>query len=311
MKELIIAYNDAGQRLDKFLAKAVPLLPKSLVYKSIRTKRIKLNGKRCDFGTKLSEGDLLQLYISDIFFSDRVNSFLAAPPDVSIVYEDVNIILADKPPGLLVHEDNDGETDTLIHRIQHYLFQKGEYIPNEEHSFAPALCNRIDRNTSGIVVAAKNFASLQILGEKIKQREIAKLYLCLVYGVPTSKSALLKGWHLKDSATNTVSIFSRPLPGGKTALTRYRVLRENGECALLEVELLTGRTHQIRAHLASIGHPLLGDTKYGHKEIKAQGYKTQALCSYKIKFDFTSSAGHLDYLKGKSFELNNVPFTLP
>lgn len=233
MKAFTIGANDAGQRLDKFLRKAVPLLPPSLMYKYIRTKRIKCNRKRCDSAAKLREGDLLELYIGDEFFGSRELPFLAAPADIHVVYEDENLLLIDKPPGLLVHEDEREQTDTLIHRVQRYLYEKGDYRPEDENSFAPALCNRIDRNTGGIVMAAKTFAALQILSEKIKHREIAKYYLCAVHGVPEQKSALLKGYHVKDAASNTVRIHRQPVPGAKTALTKYRVLAERESTSLL------------------------------------------------------------------------------
>jgi len=308
MKRLHIGINDANQRLDKFLVKAVPLLPRGMMYKYIREKRIKLNGRRCDIAHKLDPGDVIELYIPDEFFADRKLPFLSVTTAISVVYEDDNILLTDKPPGLLVHEDDSCEVDTLIHRIQHYLYAKGEYDPEAENSFAPALCNRIDRNTGGIVIAAKNFATLQTMSEKIKQREVRKLYLCLVCGAPNPPEATLKGWHTKDSATNTVRITREPQPGAKTALTHYKTLRNDGAHSLVEVELLTGRTHQIRAHMASIGHPLLGDTKYGHKEVKAGGRKFQALYSYKIIFAFKTPAGCLEYLNGREFEVEDVYF---
>lgn len=311
MKSFTIGTNDAGQRIDKFLRKAAPLLPSSLLYKSIRTKRIKCNGRRCSAGDKLREGDRLEIWLSDEFFGTRELPFLSAPAQIDIVYEDGNILLADKPPGLLVHEDDREQADTLIHRIQRYLYDKGEYDPQRENSFAPALCNRIDRNTGGIVIAAKNFEALQILSEKIKQREIDKYYLCLVHGVPKKETDTLKGYHVKDAETNTVKILSHPVPGGKPVLTRYRVLEHNGAQSLLEVELLTGRTHQIRAHLAGIGHPLVGDTKYGLNRMnRGTGYRFQALYSCKVVFNFHSDAGMLNYLKDKSFAIGHVPFQL-
>lgn len=308
MKTMLIKDNDAGQRLDKFLAKAIPALPKALMHKYIRTKRIKLDGKRCDAGSKLVAGSELSLYIPDEFFSHRPLPFLAAPAELSVVYEDENLLLADKPPGLVVHEDQGGSADTLIGRIQHYLYQKGEYDPAREQSFAPALCNRIDRNTGGIVIAAKNFPTLTVLNQKIKDREISKLYLCLVHGTLRVPRNTLKGYHVKDAVTNMVHIHKEPVPGAKTALTKYRVLAARDNTSLVEVELLTGRTHQIRAHMASIGHPLVGDTKYGMNRMNKDGPRYQALYSYKITFCFKTDAQHLYYLHGKSFQVSQVPF---
>lgn len=307
MKEFVIQRNDSNQRVDKFLGKAVKGLPKSLMYKYIRLKRIKVNGKRCEISTILQEGDLLSLYINDEFFSslkDPVTSFLQAPTALQIVYEDENILLIDKPPGLVVHEDNRQLADSLINRIKHYLYKKGEYCPDSELSFAPALCNRIDRNTGGIVVAAKNAESLRIINEKIQQREIQKYYLCLTEGMIVPQSAELHYYLQKDESTNKVSVSERHLDGYKEIVTLYRVISSDGKHSLAEVELKTGRTHQIRAQMAYIGFPLVGDVKYGAKEKS----KYHALYSYKVKFDFKSDAGILNYLQGRTFETKDIWF---
>ena len=219
MKSFIINSNDAGQRVSKFIEKTVPALPQGLLYKSFRLKRIKLNKKRCQPQDRLSQGDLLELYINDEFFGEGRQDlvFLKVPDRIQVVYEDQNILLVDKKPGLVVHEDDDNTPDTLINRILHYLYNKGEYQPDAEQSFVPALCNRIDRNTGGIVIAAKNAQALRILNQKVKDRELTKLYLCLVHGVMQPKSGTLRDFLLKDSQRNQVRVFKNQVPGSKTA----------------------------------------------------------------------------------------------
>lgn len=311
MKEFIISANDSGQRLDKFISKAMPLLPKTLMYKYIRTKHIKLNGKRAQISTRLNEGDKVSAYISDEFFGSKEPKydFLSAGDKLSIVYEDENILLADKPQGLLSHPDENEYSDTLITRIQKYLYKKGEYRPENENSFKPSLANRIDRNTGGIVIAAKNAQALRILCDKIKTREIDKRYLTVVHGVPKKKEALLEGFLEKNQDKNKVYLQSQKTENNLTVKTFYKVLAEKNNLSLLEIQLLTGRTHQIRAHMASIGHALLGDGKYGKlKEDKKLGFSKQALYSYKLTFSFESDADILNYLKDKTFTVNKVWF---
>lgn len=303
MRELQIGKNDAGQRLDKFLSKAVKGLPFSMMYKAIRTKKIKVNRARAKENQILAAGDTVQLFLRDEFFDApraSLHTLADIKPKLSIVYEDENILLLNKRPGVLVHEDTDGGENTLILHVKAYLYQKGEYDPDAEQSFAPALCNRIDRNTGGIVIAAKNAGALREMNERIKQNEIAKFYLCAVHGKMPKKSDTLTGFLRKDSATNTVKVSERPMVGGKNIITKYRVERERGDASLLEVELVTGRTHQIRAHMAFIGHPLLGDGKYGvNRNEKARGYKYQALYAWRLRFDFADADGVLGYLRGR------------
>lgn len=311
MKSFTVTKNDASQRLDKFIVKNCPALPSSLMFKYIRTKRIKVNGRRAEISTRLKEGDTVEAYINDEFFVSvqPKYDFLSAPAKLDIVYEDENILLADKKQGLLVHPDKNEYGDTLIARIQHYLYDKGEYRPQDENSFRPALANRIDRNTGGIVIAAKNAESLRILCDKIKYREIEKKYLAVIHGVPKKKTDLLEGYLEKNEEKNKVFLKSGKTYSSLTIKTRYTVLESRAGLSLVEVELLTGRTHQIRAHMASIGHPLLGDGKYGKSSAdKKMGFDKQALYSYSLKFDFKTDAGILNYLNGKRFTVKEVWF---
>ncbi len=313
MKEIVVRKNDANQRLDRFVGKAVPLLPESLLQKYIRLKRIKLNGKGAKRDTRLNEGDVLSLYINDEFFEvpREDNSYLkVGVPKLDIVYEDGNIILCDKAPGVLCHSAGKWDYNTLIANIQAHAYQRGDWRPREENAFAPALCNRIDRNTGGIVIAAKNAEALRIMNEKIASREIEKYYLCVVTGRPRPAEGKLEGFLFKDAAKNRVYVRSRPEPGARTAVTYYKTLASRNGLSLVECRLGTGRTHQIRAQMAAAGTPLLGDGKYGDgRRNRARGEEEgQLLYSYRIDFDFRSDAGELNYLKGASFKVQKVGF---
>ena len=314
MKEFTIGKNDAGQRLDRWLGKAVPLLPAPLAQKYIRLKRVKVNGKGSQRDYRLNVGDVLQLYINDEFFDNprEDNAFLSVfKPQLDIVYEDENIMVCNKRPGLLCHPDEQEYVSTLITHIQAYLYQKKEWSPRWENSFTPALCNRIDRNTGGLVIAAKTAEALRILNDKIRDREISKFYLAAVVGKMAPPSGELKGFLLKDEGKKQVSVYKKPVPGGKSAHTRYRTLEFRKGLSLVECELLTGRTHQIRAQFADAGHPLLGDGKYGRRSDNAKAdRKGQALWSYKLVFDFPTDGGALEYLKGKTLEVprENIDF---
>ena len=321
IRTIVVTKDDDGKRMDKLLQKTLCNIPDPLLYKLLRTKRIKLCGKKAEPGTRVQEGDEIQLYISDEFFDDGKKERKAADfesprldlKEEEIVYEDENIILIDKPQGELVHtgDGREGET-TLVDRLCGYLYKKGEYDPTRQNSFAPSLCNRLDRNTCGIVIAAKNAKSLAILNQKIKDRELHKKYLCVVYGVPEKKSATLRDYLYKDQKENRVYIFPSPEDAKramhikydddiKTVITKYEVKKTYPDKALLEVELITGRTHQIRAHLAYIGHPIVGDGKYGVNHKAKTGKAYQMLCSYYLKFDFKTDAGILSYLDGREF----------
>ncbi len=312
MKEFTIGKNDAGQRLDRWLGKTLPLLPAPLAQKYIRLKRVKVNGGRSDKGYRLQEGDLLQLYINDEFFEKPTeeNAFLSLfRPQLDIVYEDDQILLVNKRPGIVVHGDESEKVNTLINHIQAYLYQKREWNPKWENSFAPALCNRIDRNTGGIVIAAKTAEALRVMNQKIRDRELVKLYLCAAVGKMTPPRGKLEGYIFKDEVKKQVYVRKTSCPGAKTAVTLYRTLAVKDGLSLLECDLITGRTHQIRAQLAAAGHPLVGDGKYGNGQKNRQYHRSgQALYSYRLEFRFTTDAGGLSYLNGQSWQVNDIDF---
>jgi len=313
MKEFTIGKNDSGQRLDRFAAKVVPLLPSSLMQKYIRIKRIKVNGKGVKQDYKLVIDDIVQMYVNDEFFEvpNEDNAYLKmTDPSLDIIYEDENIMLINKPAGILCHSDSGYDYSCIISRVQIYLQQRGEWQPRDENSFAPALCNRIDRNTSGIVIAAKNAESLRIMNEKLKLNEIDRYYLAIVHGKPKPPSAKLEGFLFKDAVKNRVFVSQQSKPGSKSAVMEYRTIKSSDKLSLLECRLITGRTHQIRAQLADTGHPVLGDGKYGNGRLdRLYGETKQALCSYKIAFNFKTDAGMLEYLNGKVLQIPDFKYS--
>lgn len=308
MRILTVSKNDSGQRLDKFLTKTLKNLPQSLMYKSIRTKKIKVNRKRAENSQILNEGDTVQLFLAEEIFGDgsektelrRILEHVS--PIFDVIYEDANILAVYKPVGLSAHADDGNDINNLLVQIQAYLMKKGEFNPEDEQSFAPALCNRIDRNTEGLVLAAKNAAALREVDRLIRERKITKKYLCLVHGFPEKKAGILYGFLRKNAADNTVEVRDEMFRGAKEIKTGYRVMEKNGDVSLLEVELFTGRTHQIRAHLAHIGCPLVGDGKYGiNRSDREKGFSYQALCAYQM--EFSDCAAPLGYLNGKTIDL--------
>ncbi len=302
MKSFTITDNDSNQRVDKFILKTFPKLPKSLMFKEIRKKNIKVNKKRTDPSYILQKNDVLELYLKDDVLEEKKihYDFLRAPKDIDIIYEDENIILLNKKPGMLCHPDGSEYINTLISSVKRYLYESKKWNPQSENSFSPALANRIDRNTGGIVIACKNADSLRILNEKIKKREIEKYYLCAAEGIMEKSTDTLEGYLIKDSRKNKVTVRKNQTEGSKKIVTKYTVLDSYDNKSLLEIDLITGRTHQIRAHLASIGHPLINDGKYG----KNHGRYRQALYSYKLKFCFEDE-NKLSYLNGKEFTVEN------
>ncbi len=310
MREFLIGPNDAGQRLDRFLAKAMPRMPFPLLQKAVRTRHVKVDGRRAEASARLVAGQTVCVYLREETAAERAPSWQTTPwEDLNIVFEDEHIILLHKPPGLLSQPDDSGMGRSLIEMVQAYLFASGQWSPERENAFAPALAHRIDRNTGGLVLAAKTAEALRILNEKFRAREIDKYYLCLVHGVPQPPRGTLRHYLQRDLQARRVVVREQRQGGAKTALTAYRVLESRGALSLVECRLLTGRTHQIRAQWAAAGHPLLGDGKYGtNSRDRAAGFTHQALYAHRLVMSFPTDAGCLNSLRGREFVLPEVPF---
>ncbi len=306
MRSFSVNQAQHNRRIDKVLKAAFEKLPAGAMYKAFRKKAIKVNGMRVKEDFRVQEGDLVEVYIPDnILYGLPLKRDYSESGAFSIVYEDDNVLIVNKRKGVPVHPDRSTPVNTLIDYVRDYLAEKGEYRPGGAGVFSPSLCHRLDRNTEGLVIIAKNRPSLEVLLEKMEQKEIRKLYKCLVKGQMPSERGYLNHYLLKDEYKSRVFVSDKPVKGSLPIATSYRVLSfdPRKDLSLLEVEPVTGRTHQIRAHLAHIGHPIAGDGKYGSNAFnRAIGLKHQALCACKLVFDF-KEGGLLSYLEGKVFEV--------
>lgn len=307
MKSFTAGPNENGVRLSRFVEGVTKDMPRSIMYKAFRDKRIKVNGKRAEPDTRLSAGDLIELYINDEFFPvGKPTAKTAKPrrqPPVTVVYEDENFAVLYKPAHLLCHSDRTGDAN-LVDAFAAYLEAKGEYDPHAEKRFAPALCNRLDRGTEGLVLAAKSYAALRDLNAIIRDDMMKKEYLTITVGAPPQGRFV--AWLQHSEKNNKVRFHARESEGYKQIITEVTVIRQAGPFALCRIGLITGRTHQIRAHLAYLGHPVLGDIKYGnHKMNERTGLKTQALCAQRLTFGRIPEENTLQYLSGRVIKLND------
>lgn len=304
MKSYTAGTNEQGVRLSRFVHSVTVNFPNSLLYKSFRNKRIKVNGKRAEPDYRLQQGDLIELYINDEFFSAKT-TFTASNrtrrQSVRIIYEDTDIAVLYKPAHQLCHSDRTGDPN-LVDAFVSYLTEKGEYNPRTESRFTPSICNRLDRGTEGLIIAAKSYSALRDMNEIIRLDLLKKEYYTITIGVPPKGRHI--AWWQHHESQNKVSIHAHASPNRKQIITDVDVLQAAGPFALCRIGLITGRTHQIRAHLAYLGTPVLGDIKYGNRKINERfEQKTQALCAYRISFLNIPAENSLSGLSGLVIKL--------
>ena len=307
MKSFTAGTNEEGVRLSRFVESVTKDMPRSMMYKAFRNKRIKVNGKRADPDTRLHQNDLIELYINDEFFPAGAAAPAKKPPrrqpPVTVIYEDGNIAVLYKPAHLLCHSDRTGDAN-LVDAFAAYLQAKGEYDPHAEQRFAPAICNRLDRGTEGLVIAAKSYAALRDMNAIIHDNQMKKEYLTITVGTPPAGRHI--AWLQHSEKNNKVRIHAREAEGYKQIITEVTPIRQNGPFTLCRIGLITGRTHQIRAHLAYLGHPVLGDIKYGNRKMNERtGLKTQALCAQRLTFDRIPQENILHELSGRVIKLED------
>ncbi len=303
MKEIKITEQEENQRLDKFLLKYMNKASKSFIYKMLRKKRIKYNGKKAKGGELLQNGDTLQLYLAEETMAEFMEekTVNAAIRHFAIVYEDDDVLMVSKPAGLLTHPEKSSDKNTLIDQILYYLYEKGQYNPSKEASFTPAVCNRLDRNTSGIVIAGKSLRAVQAVNEAIAKQKLDKYYLTLVKGSVT-EAREISSFLSKDAERNQVQLSERKTEGAKKVVTCYRPVAVAKGFSLLEIRLVTGKSHQIRAHMQSIGHPVAGDRKYGEEAVNRMMREKYALSNqflHAYRIVWRQEEGLLAYLSGK------------
>lgn len=304
MQSLIVSENEAGQRLDKLLSKFLNLAGKSFLYKMMRKKNITLNGRKCDGSEKLAKGDEIKLFLSDETIEKFSQVKIPAVNKVSlnILYEDKHVLLINKPAGMLSQKAKESD-ESLVEYILDYLISSGQLSIDQLRSFRPSVCNRLDRNTSGLVVAGKSLAGLQLISAVFKDRSLHKYYQCVIKG-QISERQVITGFLTKDEVSNQVTVHKDEVPGSAPIMTEYEPVQFFEGYTLLKVALITGRTHQIRAHLSSIGHPIVGDYKYGNSKVNEEakrlfGIHSQLLHSYQIIFPEMPEP--LSYLAGQTF----------